>query len=417
MKILYLNPVLPEPGNNDFNTRSYYLLRQVAQQHAITAVAFAPHNKNPAVEYLQQFCESYYQIQQKRMLFPRLPQRFFSKVPVPILQMNQKLLRRTIADLLAQENFDVVHCGHAGLLPALPHNLNIPVLLQQDTLSAALFLAQIQANGRQKQRSRTDDNSATEAFLRQMWAQADGIFVATSAMKTHLHSQAPNSRVFIVPPGVNAHYFVNDGGIIAAKTIVLPGAFHDKADREAMQYFVRQIWGLLHRRDPEIRLLIVGQGAADEIRTLNRMKNIYVAGGVTDPRKIINEATTVVFPHRSGEHVNVQVLKALSQSKAVVATPHATNGLELVDGQNICIADSADEFVQQIINLTSDGFQRRVLSVQARAAVEAFHAWDVVVKSLLQIYSELVAQAAALRTIPAEKVGRKKPGQGEAVFQ
>ena len=416
MKILYLNPGLPKPGNNEFSTRSFYLMQQVAQQHDITAVVLANNKKSPAIEHLQQFCETYYQIQQKRTSLSQFTGKIFTKIPHPIFEMNSKVLRRTVTELLNEQTFDLIHCGHASLIPVLPENLTIPVLLQQDTLTTLSFLRQISGDGLN---IKITNGSALRipSFMQQMWRQCDGIVVPTPEMKIQLLSQVAEANVFVVPHGVDAHYFANDGAIIASKTIVLPGNFNDPVNCEAILAFVQQIWSALHRLDPEIRLLIVGQGSAKEILALNRMKNIYVASGVKDARNIINEATVVIFPQQFCELENLQVLKALAQSKAVVATSHAVSGLELVDGQNISIADSPNEFIEYILRLTSDEFQRRVMSVQARAAVDAFHAWDIVAKHLLQAYREIVTQAAATRTTPAHDMDLQTKGRGEALPQ
>lgn len=416
MKILYLNPWLPKPGENEFSTRSFCLMQQVAQQHDITAIVLASKKNSPSVEHLQQFCETYYQIQQKRTFLSRITGGLFAKMPRLISPMHPKFLQRTVTGILQQQSFDLIHCGHPILLPSVPQNTAIPVLLQQDTHSTEFILRQISGD-RQPEKNIDRNAGRVLSFMQRMWDRSDGIIVPTAALKNGLLAQAPDRNVFVVPPGVDANYFANDGAIIASKTIVLPGNFNDRFDCQAILSFVQQTWSALHRRDPEIRLLIVGRGSAEEILALNRMKNIYVASGVKDPRKIINEATVVIFPQQNGELIHAQVLKAMAQSKAVVATSYATAGLELVNGQNICIADSTNEFIEQILMLTSDEFQRRAMSVQARAVVDAYHAWDVVAKHLLQAYRELVTRVPMARLTSAQTIDSQKQGHRQVISQ
>ncbi|KAA3618631.1 MAG: glycosyltransferase [Calditrichaeota bacterium] len=396
MNILNLNPGIPGPGRNECNTRTFALLEQVAKECSITAVVLSDKKETPAVEHLQ-FCDSYYQIQQKRISLSAFIRRKFSKIPPAILQLNLKAVQRTVANLMKEKKFDLIHCGHASMLPAIPRHCEVPVLLQQDCQSPELFLAQIT----QKKRHYAEQEIRTAShFIKASWKKADGIFVPTREMHDLILSENPEAVVFIVQPGVDSTFYVNRGSINATKTIVLPGALNQNDTCEAIQEFVQQMWGVLQGHDPELRLFIVGEGASADILKLNQLKNIFVATGVDDSRKIIKEATAVIFPHHQGELVNMHVLEVLSQSKAVVATPQAVADLNVVHGQNIFIAETIDDFVEQVLKLTNDEFLRRVLGVQARAVVDAHHAWDIVAKQLLRAYKSISASADHPETSP-----------------
>lgn len=390
MNILYLNSRLPEFAEHVTDARNYALLKHVSQHHNITVVVVSENNKQPSLDHLQKFCDSYYQIQQKRIAPLQKLKDFFNNSSNHSLGLDFKALRKTLERLLTSNAFDMIHCGHAALVHALPKQNNIPVLLQLDSISPEIFIQQLLSDSITADLDHQKIHSA-RSLLHAAWENVDHIIVPTEKMKRHIQSYTAKTDITIVPPGVDTNYYVNNGSVNAMKTIVLSGAFNQKEDRDAIRNFIRQMWGRLQRRDRELRLFIVGNGASEEMRELNRLKNIYVATEVKDTRQIVREATAVIFPHQQCEFVNSHVLEAMAQSKAVIATQNAVAGLHVVDGQNIAIATTADAFAEKIITISNDEFQRRIISLQARAAVEAFHSWEVVARPLLQVYRKLIS--------------------------
>jgi hypothetical protein len=56
-RVLFLTQVLPYPLDAGPKLRAYYVLRHLAQRHAVTLVAFVRPEDQPAhVEHLAQFC-------------------------------------------------------------------------------------------------------------------------------------------------------------------------------------------------------------------------------------------------------------------------------------------------------------------------------------------------------------------------
>ena len=86
----------------------------------------------------------------------------------------------------------------------------------------------------------------------------------------------------------------------------------------------------------------------------------------------------------------MKVLEALVSGKAVVASPLAIEGLELVDGEQICLAESDQDFVEQIVPLLDDSDRRASLAVRARAWACANLGWDKSVAAYEALYESLI---------------------------
>jgi glycosyltransferase involved in cell wall biosynthesis len=101
-------------------------------------------------------------------------------------------------------------------------------------------------------------------------------------------------------------------------------------------------------------------------------------------------ADVYILPIRFGAGVRVKLLNALSMSCAIVATPAACEGVDVVDGQHLVIAtpDPAT-FAASVLTLLDDPRRRAAFGQAARAFVAERYDWSVCTPTLLAIYTEL----------------------------
>ena len=70
----------------------------------------------------------------------------------------------------------------------------------------------------------------------------------------------------------------------------------------------------------------------------------------------------------------------------VVSTPEACSGLAVADGENVLLATSEDEFVEQTVALLGDYARGDRIGGSGRALVEGEYSWDVAIRR----YEELL---------------------------
>ncbi len=97
-----------------------------------------------------------------------------------------------------------------------------------------------------------------------------------------------------------------------------------------------------------------------------------MTGRVPDIRPYLAHASVAVAPLRIGRGVQTKVLEAMSMAVPVVATPDATQGLELSGGT--LVASDAREFADRIVSLLRSADRREIGSC-ARAKVVSDYGW------------------------------------------
>ncbi len=393
MRILLLNPGLPFPLTNGENVRTFSLFSHISRLHRVTAVALNRQDtaSSPGLEQISQFCENYYQIQPEKIVWPA----FFSRTTPPCFaEFRSRRLRKTISTLLEKENFDLIHCGHVAMMMALPKNPGIPVILQQDTAHLPTMLAQIGARQAEAIMQDRAELFRVRSTLAALWRQADAIIVPIEHVRAAIVSCVSETNIFTVPHGVDSHYFSHRGEDESEKTLVLPGAFDRPANASAARYFVSSIWPKIQAKDSAARLFIVGRKPPAELQQFNNFRNVFVTGEVLDIRPFIAGGTVIVFPQQiEGNSAGIKLLEAMALSRAVVATPEAAAGLQIMHGKHYLEGRTTEHFAECVLQLLNDEELRKELGGKAREYVAHQHRWEKVAGELLMVYQRLGVNA------------------------
>ena len=123
-------------------------------------------------------------------------------------------------------------------------------------------------------------------------------------------------------------------------------------------------------------LYIVGDHPTPKIRQMANA-TVVVTGRVPDVTPYLVRAALVVVPLRFCGGMRVKVLEALAAGKAVVASPLALEGLDVMDGKHVLLADSDRQFSDATVQLLTQPERRTALAAQARSWARANLDWEV----------------------------------------
>jgi glycosyltransferase involved in cell wall biosynthesis len=266
------------------------------------------------------------------------------------------------------------------------------VLVEHDPgVAAAADLAAWERGPRRV--GRRVDAFAWRRYERRVLAAAD----ATVAFSEHdlaaLFALAPDARIERIAPGVTLPPQPSDPvGTLPARVLFL-GSFIHPPNVDAAIRLARDIMPAVRERVPEAALEIVGDGPPAAVRALAG-DGVAVTGRVDDVRPHVNAAAVVAAPLRLGGGMRVKVLEALAAGKAVVATPRALAGLELVPGTHALVADTDADLSAALAELLEDPERRRRIGSAAREWADAHLGWDHATAAYTALYERLLAERA-----------------------
>jgi glycosyltransferase involved in cell wall biosynthesis len=154
--------------------------------------------------------------------------------------------------------------------------------------------------------------------------------------------------------------------------LALTGNLGYFVNRDAVRFFLGQVWPALRRARPEVRLWIAGARAAG-------LSSEAAAAGaelVADPqdlRGLVASASVAIAPLRCGAGVPVKVLEAWAVGTPVVASSWAAAGTTAIPERDLLVADEPSEWLRQIGRLLDDEALRSRLAASGREVLERHH--------------------------------------------
>ena len=124
-------------------------------------------------------------------------------------------------------------------------------------------------------------------------------------------------------------------------------------------------------------------------------RSVVVTGRVPDVTPYLDRAAVVVVPLRLGGGMRVKVLEALGAGKAVVASSLAVEGLDVVDGEHVLLAETDQQFSDAIVQLLSDPTRRKALAAHAYAWAHAHLGWERSIAAYEGLYESLTERSWA----------------------
>jgi glycosyltransferase involved in cell wall biosynthesis len=215
-----------------------------------------------------------------------------------------------------------------------------------------------------------------------------------------LQALCPTLPITIVPNVVDLDPFDTDVREDPL-TILFQGGMDWYPNRDAVQFFTRKILPEIRRRVPGARFVVAGRNPAPAfVSTFADVQGMTFTGTVNDIRPFIAKAAVCVAPLRIGSGTRLKILEAAAMAKSVVSTRIGAEGLLLVPGEDIILADDADSFATSVAALLGDAPRRCAMGRSARARLERHYSRGALLGAIRQALTHIPpCPAKALRSI------------------
>ncbi|MFZ0395274.1 MAG: glycosyltransferase family 4 protein [Terracidiphilus sp.] len=163
---------------------------------------------------------------------------------------------------------------------------------------------------------------------------------------------------------------------IVPKRIVFSGNMQYVPNVQAILWFAENCWDAIRARVPSAELVIQGCDPLPDVKRLHGTRGIVVTGTVPDVGTNIRSAAVCINPMLAAGGMQNKLIEYLASAKAVVATTVANEGIGAVPGQHFLEANTADEFVSNIIELFENPHLAEQLGNNGRDYVLQEWTWE-----------------------------------------
>ena len=229
-------------------------------------------------------------------------------------------------------------------------------------------------------------------FMAREFARYRRVVVVSNRDERALRALNPDLKVETVPNGVDVDAFRPNPAVTPEPgLVVFTGAMHWAPNIEAARFLATEILPRLRGLDARARLAIVGRNPAPDVQRLGGIDGVEVTGEVPDIRTWLWRAEAFACPMVSGTGIKNKLLEALACATPCVATAHACEGIRVVPGEDLLVADSAAGLAEGLATLLDDAELRRRIGSRGRDAVVAGNSWDAAVRAYETIFEQELA--------------------------
>jgi glycosyltransferase involved in cell wall biosynthesis len=296
--------------------------------------------------------------------------------------MAAKLDSASLRDAAGSAHADTVQAEFPYLVPAALA-AGAPVVLSAHNVESEVMSTLAEADPRRFHRRRWAwEARKTERFEVEA-ARAVAAVATTSDHDAEVFERWGAAKVVVVPNGVDTNAIAHRAPPAGAE-LAYVGHYGYRPNAIAAEELVEQILP----RVPGATVRLVGRNPGPDVERLAG-PSVTVTGEVQDPIAELRRARVLVVPLRSGGGTRLKVLEALAAGTPVVSTPFGVAGLDVRDGEQVLIGETAEELAGLATRVVADDALAAALSERGRALVEASYDWSIVARPLIELHQEL----------------------------
>jgi polysaccharide biosynthesis protein PslH len=407
MRILWLKSDLLLPLDKGGKLRTWHLMRHLARQHEITYLAFAEpsqladagaregsdpgdrHASQPSdVEGMREVAAHVVTVRRREpakgtlRFYAGAALRVFDPLPYAVGRYRSREYAARIRELLAANAFDVIVCDFLPPVVSLPDRLPCPAVLFTHNVESEIWRRHAGVHGRgpvgwlyraQYRRMLRFEANALRRF--------DAVLTVSDADRAtfaRLYPDAIRGPVSVVSTGVDTQFFApraaDSAGAAAAspaesRRLVFTGSMDWLPNEDAMLFFCRDVLPLIRAEEPQTTVSIVGRTPTAAV------KKLRIGGGT-----------------------RLKIFEAMAMGKAVVSTTVGAEGLPVVSGEHVALADEPRSFSRAVVHLLRDVQRRRQLETAARTLVVERYDWSAVAGELESALERVALRGAGAST-------------------
>lgn len=395
MKILMLTPYLPFPDSSGGQIRSYNLIKDLSKKHDITLFSLIKDDEEKRfVSELEKYCKkvSVFKRSKSPWTLRNILLTGFGPYPFLVIRNLSPKEKGAVREEIQKNKYDLIHAETFYVMPHIPRN-KIPILLVEQTIEYLVYQHFVKGIKNFLVRWLLSiDVWKLRFWETSFWKKADGVVAVSEADRKEMLKLAPDLDVGLVPNGVSLDFFKIKGTWKDKNPKILFVAnFKWLQNVEAAELLLNEVFPLIHKKNPKVKVWIVGQHIPEEILS-RKSSNIIVDNLREDDQEGIRnayyESTAFVSPLRGPGGTRLKHFAAMAAKLPLITTSVGAEGLGATHGENIIVQDDPVSLASATLEIIGSEEKAKSIADNARRLVEEKFSWYKMSEYLDKIYED-----------------------------
>jgi len=402
MNILFLAQRVPYPPNKGEKIRTFHQIKFLKELgHAITVAA--PIEDNNEYEYFEALEKQYCQQTVKAKPAPRfwrLLRGLFKNQSLSVANFHSKLLQQKIDKLLNSLKPDVIFCTSSSMAEYVFQScLFKNAKLQERKTLLVMDFMDLDSDKWQQYAKHAKfpmrqiyvrEAKLLSSYEQRVHRDFDACLFTTQAEIDLFLEIAENSgKLYPIANGLDTDFFKPaNKDYSQAPVLLFTGVMDYLPNIDAVVWFVENTWLKIKEIWPGATFIIAGMNPTNKVEALTKYDGIIITGFVDDIRSYYDKAHYFIAPLRVARGLQNKLLQAFACGLPVVSTDAAAEGIDCQKGTDLLIANTAQEFVEQLLTIHDNNNLRQTIINNALTLVKDHYSWHGRLEMLENILTE-----------------------------
>lgn len=321
----------------------------------------------------------------------------FMRKSYHIERFNSKDMASKLEHILRHEHFDIIHLESIYVTPYLDvirKYSKAKIVIRMHNIEHQIWerLAENESNLMMKMVYRVNKKQL-EHVENTILKKMDGYMTISDPDFQYFQQTAPAVPGVVIPFGIDMeNYELEDDYIASDKpSLCHIGSMNWSPNMEGIEWFLDDVWPLIHEAHPELQFTVAGHGTPDKL--LQRQDpNVQFVGAVPSANEFMLDHDMMIVPLLSGSGVRVKIVEAMALGRVVITTSVGAEGLAVENGKHLFIADTPEEFLSVIDKCIQTPDLCSIISENARDFISMHHNNELITQKLLEFYQQVLAK-------------------------
>lgn len=216
----------------------------------------------------------------------------------------------------------------------------------------------------------------------------DALLVFTKEDRNTLVKDGITVRIQVLPIGIRLDQYKPDPGLTEFPSLFFLGSLDWLPNREGMEWFLENFHNIIASGELMTRLYVAGNDIPDAFDDYEALGKIFIQGEVDNALEFVNSKAIMIVPLLTSGGMRVKIVEGMAMQKCIISTSLGAEGINYVNGRDILIANTAEEFYKAIKRCISDEEFCRTLGANARKLIETEYDIHLITRQLVDFYDK-----------------------------